>query len=102
MAHTRTYARITLVISEPRPFLYINSNVAGPTNTRSVDNIVSNAGASTSGNLASFSGVTGKAVQDTALVAANVVTNAGNAISGRVATFSANKVIQDGGALQVF
>ena len=83
----------------PFQTLYLNSNVAGPTNSRLADNIVSNAGASTSGNLASFSGATGKIVQDAAIIAANVVTNTGTATSGRVATFSANKVIQDGGTL---
>ena len=51
--------------------------MSGATNSRTADNIVSNTGTSTSGNLASMSGTTGKVNQKSAIVAANVVTNAG-------------------------
>lgn len=75
--------------SNPFQTLYLNANVAGPTNSRTADNIVSNAGASTSGNLASFSGTTGKVITDSTIVAANVVTNsAGSTTAGQVATYS--------------
>jgi hypothetical protein len=40
------------------------NNLAGPTNTRLADNIVSNTGASTNANVAVFSGTTGKVITD--------------------------------------
>jgi len=45
--------------SKPFQTLYLNANVAGPTNSRTADNIISNSGASSSGTLASFSGTGG-------------------------------------------
>jgi len=76
-------------VTNPFKTLYLNANVAGPVNSRSADNIVSNAGASTAGNLASFSGTTGKIVTDSGVVATNVVTNtAGATTAGQVATYS--------------
>lgn len=76
-------------IANPFQTLYLNANIAGPTNSRTADNIVSNAGASTSGNLTSFSGTTGKVVTDSGIVATNVVTNSGGVVTaGQVATFS--------------
>lgn len=75
-------------------------SVSGATNSRTADNIVSNAGASTSGHMSSFSGATGKVITDSGVVAANVVTNSGAAVSGNVATFNgaSGKIIQDSGA----
>ena len=76
-------------VANPFKTIYLNANVAGPTNSRTADNIVSNAGASTGGNLASFSGTTGKIVTDSGVVATNVVTNtAGATTAGQVATYS--------------
>lgn len=75
--------------ANPFQTLYLNTNIAGPTYSRSADNIVSNSGASTNGNLTSFSGTTGKVVTDSGVVAANVVTNsAGATTAGQVATYS--------------
>lgn len=71
--------------------------ISGATNSRTADNLVSNAGTGAVGSLASFA--SDKVVQDAGITASNVVTNAGAATAGRVATFSANKVIQDGGTL---
>ena len=63
-------------------------NVSGATNSRTADNIVSNTGTSTSGDLASMSRTTGKVIRDRAIVAANVVTNAGANVSGDIPSFS--------------
>ena len=76
-------------VANPFQTLYLNANIAGPTNSRTADNIVSNAAGSTSGNLTSFSGTTGKVVTDSGIVATNVVTNSGGVVTaGQVATFS--------------
>ena len=68
-------------------------------NTRLTNNVVSNIGACTSGNLSSMSGITDKVITDSAIVAANVVTDSGTATSGRVATYTGSKVITDSGTL---
>jgi len=75
--------------AKPFQTLFLNGSITGPTYTRTADNIVSNSGASTSGNLTSFSGITGKLVTDSGIVAANVVTNStGATTAGQVATYS--------------
>jgi hypothetical protein len=68
--------------------LYLNGSVAGPTNSRTADNIVSNAGASVSGNIASLSGVTGKLITDSGVAAASVVLGPASVVSGNIATYS--------------
>ena len=45
--------------------------LSGATNSRTADNIVSNTGVSVSGNLASLSGITGKVIADSGVVAAS-------------------------------
>lgn len=69
--------------------------------TRLADNVVSNNGASTSGNVASFSSATGKVVADSGVVAANVVTNSGGSVSGRLTSFSgtSGKAVTDSGVV---
>ena len=76
-------------------------SLSGAVNTRTADNIVSNSGSSTSGDLCSFSGASGKVITDSAIVAANVVTNAGANVSGDIPSFSgiSGKIIQDSGIL---
>ena len=84
----------------PFQSLYLNGSISGATNSRTADNIVSNAGAGTSGNLASFSGATGKTVTDSGVVAANVVTGPASSVLNRIAVLAdtTGKVIADGGA----
>jgi len=53
--------------------LHISGSVVGSVNTRAANDIVSNTGTSTSGDLCSFSGTTGKIITDSAIVAANVI-----------------------------
>lgn len=79
--------------------LNLGGSVVGPTYTRTADNIVSNSGSSISGDLCSFSGITGKVVTDSNIIAANVVTNSGTGTSGDLASFSSNTVIQDTGII---
>jgi hypothetical protein len=73
----------------------LNGSVRGSTNSRTADNIMSNSGGSSNGNLVSFSGTTGKVATDSGVVASNVVTNTGTAAAGNLAAFSSNKVVQD-------
>ena len=78
---------------------YLGGSVAGPTYTRTADNIVSNAGASVSGNLASLSGTTGKVIADSGVVATSVVVGPASAVAGNLATYSGTtgKLIADSG-----
>lgn len=71
--------------------------ISGAANSRTADNIVSNSGSSTSGNLASFSGSSGKIVTDSGIVASNVVTSAGSSTMGNVPAFfdASGKVISN-------
>lgn len=76
-------------VALPFQTLRLNANVAGATNSRAADDIVSNAAGSTPGDLASFSGATGKVVTDSGIVAANVAQNTGAGVtSGDVVVFS--------------
>lgn len=69
--------------------IQLSGSVVGSVNTRAANDIVSNTGASTSGNLCSFSGTSGKVITDSALLATNIVTNTGGTVtSGQVVTFS--------------
>jgi hypothetical protein len=83
---------------QPFQSLYASGSVVGPTTSRTVDSIVSSAGASTSGNLASFSDTTGLVIQDSGVVAANLVTSTGTSTTAHLASFadSSGKVIVDG------
>ena len=63
----------------PLQDVYSNGSLVGTIDTRLTNNVVSNIGVSTSGNLASMSGITGKVITDSAIVAANVVTDSGTA-----------------------
>ena len=85
-------------VANPFKTLYLNANVAGPANSRSADNIVSNAGASTAGNLAIFSGTTGKIITDSGVAAASVVAGPASAVNNQVALFNgaSGKIIQAG------
>ena len=57
-------------------------------------------GAVTSGHLASFSGTTGLAIQDSGVPSANVVTaGSSTGVSGDVVTFSGSRAVQDSGVL---
>lgn len=78
--------------------------ISGATNSCLADNIVNNVGSSVTGDVAVFSGSTGKVVSDTGIVAANVVTNVGVSTAGHVAIFSdaSGKIIQDGGAMSTY
>ena len=58
----------------PFQSLYLNSNVSGPTNSRSVDNIVSNTGTAIFGRVATFS--SDKVVQDGGTLLTDLATNA--------------------------
>lgn len=58
----------------PFQSLYINSNVSGPTNSRSVDNIVSNTGTAVSGRVTTF--LTDKVIQDSGTLLSDLATNA--------------------------
>ncbi len=76
-------------VATPFQSIFLNANISGATNSRSADNIVSNAGASTSGNLPSLTGTTGKVITDSGIVALNVVNNSGGlATSGHLVQFS--------------
>lgn len=77
--------------------LNIAGSIVGPTNTRTADNIVSNAGASTSGNICTFNGTSGKVIQDGGVLATNLVTGPASAVSTRLASFNGvtGKIIQD-------
>ena len=69
--------------------------LTGPTNSRNIDDIVSNIGTSTSGNLASLSGTTGKIITDSGTLATNVVTNTSTGATGNLPSFVSAKVIGD-------
>jgi len=77
--------------------IYANGSLIGGTNSRTIDNIVSNSGSGTSGNLASFS--SNKVIQDAGVVAASVVTGPASAVSDRITTFNGTtgKLIKDSG-----
>src|SRR5204862_452459 len=68
-------------------------------NSCAADDIVNNTGSSVSGDVAVFSGVSGKIVSDTGVVAADIVTNGSTTTTGNIAVFSdgTGRVIQDGG-----
>lgn len=57
--------------------LNIAGSIAGVTNTRTADNIVSNAGASVNTRMASFSGTSGKVIQDSGIITADVFLRTG-------------------------
>ncbi len=74
-------------VALPFQTLYLNGSVAGPTNSRTADNIVSNVGTSTDGHVALLSGNSGKVVADSGIVASKVVTGSPGSIglpSGRI------------------
>jgi hypothetical protein len=77
--------------------LYLSTSLIGPTNSRAADDIVSNTGTSVDTNLASFSGTSGKVVQDSGILAANVVANTSTSTTGHLASFAdtSGKIIQD-------
>lgn len=50
------------------------SILSGPTNSRTADNIVSNAGVATSGRVATFSGASGKIITDGGVLLSNLLT----------------------------
>ena len=79
--------------------IYSNSSLIGTTNSRLINNIVSNTGTSVNGDLCSFSGTSGKVITTSSIVAGNVVTNVGTNVSGNIPSFSGitGKIIQDGG-----
>lgn len=76
-------------MAEPFGSIYSAGSLVGTLNTRTVDDIVSNTGASTSGNLPSLSGTTGKVITDSGVLAANVAQNTGGTVtSGHLVQFS--------------
>jgi len=87
-------------VAAPFQTLYLNSSISGPSNSRTADNIVSNAGASTSGNIASLSGTTGKVITDSGVAAASVVTGPASAVANGITIFSGTtgKIITDAAA----
>ena len=102
-ANIRSSATTTDLGTTGNPFqtIFLNGSVTGPTNTRTVDNIVSNAGASTSGNLASLSGITGKVITDSGLVATSVVIGPASVVTGNIASYNGTtgKLVADSGVL---
>lgn len=75
--------------SVPFQNIYSNSSLIGPTYSRSVDNVVSNAGGSTGSNICTFSGTTGKVIQDSGISSASLIGGpflplAGGTMSGPV------------------
>ena len=81
--------------------VYSNSPLIETTNSRLINNIVSNIGTSVNGDLCSFSDTSGKVITTSSIVAGNVVTNVGTNVSGNIPSFSGitGKIIQDGGVL---
>ncbi len=79
--------------------VYANGSLIGATNSRTIDNIVSNSGSSTSGNLASLSGTTGKIITDSTIAATSVVVGPASAVTSRLASYNgtSGKLIQDSG-----
>ncbi len=63
-------------------------SISGATISRTADNIVSNSGASTTGNLPIFSSATGKVVTDSTVPVSSVVIGPANAGSTNIATFN--------------
>ncbi|MES2216592.1 MAG: hypothetical protein V4481_04835, partial [Patescibacteria group bacterium] len=90
-------------VAAPFQSLYLNTNVAGPTNSRTADNIVSNSGASTSGHVASFSGSTGKVVTDSGVVAADIVSGPPSCTTAHFPVFNGTtgKLIADSGITSI-
>ncbi len=74
---------------------YVSGNLEGDTNGRDVDDIVSCTSSVTDGDVCIFSGVSGKVITDSSIVAADLVTNAGTGAVGNVPIFSADKIIED-------
>ena len=80
-------------VANPFKTLYLNANVAGPVNSRSADNIVSNAGAAVNNQVALFSGASGKIIQAGATAIGTLgaltlsnTTNASNISTGALVT----------------
>jgi hypothetical protein len=100
LVNVRSASTVCDLGSAALPFqtLYLNANVAGPTNSRTADNIMSNAGASTSGNLPSFSGTSGKVLTDSTVAATSVVVGPASATNGAVAIYNGTtgKLLSDG------
>ena len=79
----------------PFQSLYLNGSIAGATNSRTADNIVSNAGTATAGRVATFS--SNKVIQDggtllsdlatTAAVATSYLAKAGGTMAGAIAMY---------------
>jgi hypothetical protein len=86
-------------VALPFQTLYLNSSISGPTNTRTADNIVSNTGASVSGNIASLSGTTGKIITDSGVAAASVVVGPASATTGNLVSYNGTtgKLVADSG-----
>jgi hypothetical protein len=82
--------------SVPFQSLYLNGNVAGPVNSRAVDNIVSNTSVGTFGNLCSF--VSDKVIQDSGIALTSVgnVSGPGSSTNGAVVSWNGTtgKLIQ--------
>lgn len=74
---------------------YVSGTLEGDTNGRDVDDIVSCTSSVTDGDVCIFSGVSGKVITDSSIVAADLVTNAGTGAVGNVPIFSADKIIED-------
>jgi hypothetical protein len=77
------------------------ASLIGSTNTRAVNNIVSNTGSATSGNVVFFSGTSGKVITDNSVIGGQLVKNpATTSVLNRIATFSdtTGTNIQDGGS----
>jgi hypothetical protein len=75
--------------------LYQSGSLIGPTNSRTVDNIVSNAGASVSGNVATFSGVSGKIINDSSISSSDVFLRTGTVSMTGNLNINASSVITD-------
>jgi hypothetical protein len=79
---------------------YVYANLTGPTNTRTVDNIVSNAAGSTAGHVATFADTSGKVITDGGSPNLGDVVGPASAVNNNVAVFDSTtgKLIKDGGA----
>ena len=74
---------------------YLAGNLAGTTNSRTVNSIVAGPSSAVSGNLASFNGTSGVVVQDSGIVSANVITDSSNLVSSNLVSATGNKTVGD-------
>lgn len=99
LANIRPNSTICDLGTAALPFqtLYLSGNVAGPTNSRAADDIVSNTGASTANRIAVFSGTTGKLITDGGSTIAQLLALSGGTMTGTI-TLGANNITGTSGS----